>query len=110
MRTNRFVGVLLVCIGLSLEAGSQFSGLPVAESGDTQVLQGIFCEVEEVAGIDPFVQQELQCIGGGFSVLTLATLFDRDSDYDRIVKEKKLWRPGDDFVLAPLRRCSSHLE
>jgi len=43
----------------------------------------------------------LERIGGGFSVLTLATLFDRDSDFDRIVKEKKLWHPGDDFVLSP---------
>jgi hypothetical protein len=68
-------------------------------SGNVATLQAVFCEVEEVAGIDPQVQQKLQRIGGGFAVLTLATLFDRDSDYERIVKNKKLWRPGQDYLL-----------
>ena len=82
------------------EEAKRCGELTLAKLGDVHTLQDIFCQVDKVAGIDPVLRRKLEYIGGGFSVLTLATIIDRDPEYEKIVKKNKLWKPGDDSLLG----------
>ena len=73
--------------------------LALAKLGDREQQQAVFCEVEEVAGLTSDAQDWLKYVRGGFAVRTLATLFERDSEFDKIVKKHNLWKPSDDFLL-----------
>lgn len=66
--------------------------LVAAKLGDPTQLQAVFCEIEETAGVDTDGWRKLRYIRGGFSVRTLATLFDRDPEFGKILKMKKLVR------------------
>lgn len=75
--------------------------LVAAKLGDPTQLQAVFCEIEETAGVDTDGWRKLRYIRGGFSVRTLATLFDRDPEFGKILRKKKLrQRLGNDVVFA----------
>ena len=77
----------------------RYDQLALAKLRDRDTLQAVFCEIEEVAGVDTDGWRKLRYIGGGFSIRTLATLFDRDPEFGKILKKKKLSRQRGNDVL-----------
>jgi hypothetical protein len=57
--------------------------LALAKLGDTHELQRLFCRAERSVG-QSVDSQTVEYVGGGFWVRTLATLLDRDAEFDKV--------------------------